>query len=816
MTSTTGTVGSRLDAARSRGMAHAGRLLGLQRGEAACVAWFFVYAFVLLVCYYQLRLLREPLLLTNGSAELKSYAQAVIAGVLMLLTPAYGVLFRRMAPQRLVHAVTGFFLVGIVAFYVLGTAGFDIGFAYYVWVGVFGVTMLAQFWAHTAHSLNVGSGQRLFPAVMTGATLGALVGAAIASDLFSWLGTWNLLLVAGGLLAATLPLVKITHGAVPPESRRRRFEDGAGVRRRGSFALVLGDGYLIAIAGVVVILNCVNTTGEYLLTAHVLRHTDALLRVDPALDRSELIATFYGGYYLMVNAVTVVLQLVLAGRLFRWLGVPGAILVLPIVALIGYGALVFFPVFTLIHWVKVAENGVDYSVMNTARHALFLPLPTAQQYQGKTAIDGFFWRLGDLVQAGVVYVGVNWMGFGLEQFAALNAILAIAWIALTARVAQQYRRQVAREARAPRAFRAGRLAAAALGLVATAATPLAAAERINAPAAAEPTGLGTASEAAPAASSLFATDQPLTLELSMDRKTFCRDPERPHCEDAGAVLLYHAADGAIVPIDVKVRSRGRWRNETGDCPLPALFVFFDQESAAGTPFGGQSMLPLTTHCRDQNDYEQYVLKEYLAYRIYNLLTTKSLRVRLARITYRDFAHPGKATTRFGFFTEHFDSLAARNLASVWHAGPVDVAKVDPQELATFALFQYMIGNTDWSAVYGHNTVALHAASGALSVVPYDFDFSGLVEAAYAGPAPQLPIRSVRQRLFRGFCTPTPDWDAVFAAFAADRESVAELLADVPGLARKPRERASSYLDEFFASLQSPAARTEIAAGCRPR
>ena len=119
---------------------------GVRTGELASAALFFAYAFVLLVCYYQLRLLREPLLLTDGSAELKSYAQAAIAATLMVLVPIYGAAFKRAAPHQLVRFITAFFVANLAAFYVLGTAGFDIGFAYYVWVGVFGVTMLAQFW----------------------------------------------------------------------------------------------------------------------------------------------------------------------------------------------------------------------------------------------------------------------------------------------------------------------------------------------------------------------------------------------------------------------------------------------------------------------------------------------------------------------------------------------------------------------------------------------------------------------------------------------------------------------------------------------
>ena len=632
---------------------------------------------------------------------------------------------------------------------------------------------------------------------MLGATLGGLVGAALANSLFPVLGTWNLLLLAAGLLAATLPLVEVTSRAVPPASRRHHLEgnEAGAVSLRSGFALVLRDRYLVSLAVLVVLLNCVNTTGDYLLTEVVLRDTDLRLAAEPGLDKSALIAGFYGHFYFTVNVLTVVLQLLLVGRVFRWLGVAGAILVLPAFALLGYGVLAFLPIYSLIHFVKIAENGINYSVMNTARHALFLPLCAAHQYQGKTAIDGFFWRVGDLAQAAVVYAGLHWLGFGLVQFAALNAIVAIAWLGLAIRVARQYRARAGSQLEVSRR-RAGPVAIAALGLAVVAAAP-SAAEGASAPTEPE----------------LFATDVPLSLELTIDRAAFCREP-RDGCGDARGTLLYHAPNGAALPIDVTVRSRGRWRRETGNCQLPALFVFFDAQTAAGTPFAGHPMLPLTTHCHGGAKYEQYVLKEYLAYRIYNLLDAKSLRVRLATITYRDAAEPENGTTRFGFFTEHFDSLALRTSARVWRAKAIDLERVDGQELATLALFQYLIGNADWSAVYGHNTVALQDANETVNVVPYDFDFSGLVDSSYALPPPELSIRTVRRRVFRGFCTPAPDWAVLFDAFKERQPAIMELTASIPGLEAAHRERASAYLGSFFDELSSTGDRARIQAACR--
>jgi hypothetical protein len=132
-----------------------------------------------------------------------------------------------------------------------------------------------------------------------------------------------------------------------------------------------------------------------------------------------------------------------------------------------------------------------------------------------------------------------------------------------------------------------------------------------------------------------------------------------------------------------------------------------------------------------------------------------------------------------------------------------------------ALFEFMIGNTDWSAIYGHNVVATRDEAGAVRAVPFDFDFSGFVDAQYAGPPPGLPIQNVRQRLFRGVCTPQPDWDAVFAAFEARHADITALIADFQGLDATHRARALEYVESFYTLIASPERRTDaIVAACR--
>ena len=418
----------------------------LRRDEVASVALFFLTAFLILVAYYILKTLREPLLLVAATAEMKSYAYATIALILLVAIPLYGQLFRRTSKRQLTRWLTGFFIANLLVFYALGQAGWNIGFAYYVWVGIVSLMVTAQFWGYAADTYNTASGQRLFPVIMLGATLGGVVGPIVAATLFEKLGAWNLMLIVGVLLAATLPLYGPARDAVPAKSRHAAVAlEPPRTHLMGGLSMVMRDHYLFLLAALIVLLNWVNTTGEYILAEVVIRYADAMIRVDAGLDKGELIARFYGGFYFAVNLCTVLIQMLVVARLFRWLGLGGSILVLPIVVFVGYGLIAFVPIFAVIRVFKIVENSTDYSLMNTARHALYLPLTPSHKYEGKTAIETFFWRLGDLIQAGVVFAGLHWLAFGVEQFAMLNMALALIWILVALRLGRLYAEQAAQQ-----------------------------------------------------------------------------------------------------------------------------------------------------------------------------------------------------------------------------------------------------------------------------------------------------------------------------------------------------------------------------------
>ncbi len=430
------------------------RLLSLvtrvRPGEGRTAFLFFLHAFLLLSSYQVVKALREAFMLTKFSAETRSYAVALIALVLMFVVPLYGWVRRRLDGARLLRAVTIFFVVTMPIFAFLASTGVSIAFAFFVWVSIYGVMVVSQMWAFAADSFNVKSGQRLFVVIMLGANLGALTGAKLTQLLAGSLSPIGLMLLAAVVLGATLFLAGPERAAVPEGSRAISAEHGRPVPRLlGGIGLVLRDRYLLLIALLVVLLNWINTTGEFILADFV--KADAVARVAAsggALDLGTLITAFYGDFQFWVTLVSFGIQLFLVSRIFQAVGVRGALLIHPLIVAAGYGLLAlapmlggFVPIFSLLRLLKIAENGIDYSLMNTTRQALFLPVDRDSKYDGKTAIDTFFVRFGDLIQALAVYIGLNHLHWDAPKFALLNLVLAFGWIALAVALGRGFSRK---------------------------------------------------------------------------------------------------------------------------------------------------------------------------------------------------------------------------------------------------------------------------------------------------------------------------------------------------------------------------------------
>lgn len=416
-------------------------LTKIRHNEGRSIFIFFAYGFLLLFSYYLLKPLRESLILVEFSAETRSYAVATIALALLVIIPLYGRVARSTTRNQLVQWIAGFFAFNLVIFSLMGFAGVQFGFIYFVWVGIFGVMIVAQFWAFATDSYSVKSGQRLFPVIMIGTSVGALAGAQASKLLFPVLQAYGLMILAALILTGTLFLPRLARSAVPGESRTPR--SAADGRTQGDpmtgFGVVFQDRYLRLIALFVVLLNWINSTGEFILAEVVVEHVDSLIAAgQTGIVKSEYLAAFYGDYIFWFTFTGLVFQVFLVSRIYCYIGVRGALLILPIIAVIGYGLLAFIPVFSIFRAVKILENSTDYSIMNTTRHALYLPTSSRAKYEGKTVIDTFFWRFGDLIQALFVFAGLNWWSFGIEHFALLNMVLGMCWIALAVVIGREY------------------------------------------------------------------------------------------------------------------------------------------------------------------------------------------------------------------------------------------------------------------------------------------------------------------------------------------------------------------------------------------
>jgi hypothetical protein len=327
---------------------------------------------------------------------------------------------------------------------------------------------------------------------------------------------------------------------------------------------------------------------------------------------------------------------------------------------------------------------------------------------------------------------------------------------------------------------------------------------------------------------LFESHALLELTMPVNFDTLCRPSQDPECDYLPTVFEYRDAAGNHRSVRIGIRRRDGWRAQRTNCQVPTLFVRFPGEDTRGTPFEGQTELALTSHCGKgispdnvpsatlPDDFERYAVNEYLGYRLYNLFTEVSLRVRLARITYANPDNPRRSITNDAFFAEHFESLARRVEAELLPARSVDPARLDTRAADQMALFHFMIGNTDWSIAEQENVIILQFPGGEHVPVLYDLDLSGLVNAHYARPAPGLPIESVRQRYYLGYCHPDTDWTALFAKFRALEGDIARMVLETPRLGRGDRRAVGAYLDSFYEILDSPEARQRrIVEACQP-
>ena len=321
---------------------------------------------------------------------------------------------------------------------------------------------------------------------------------------------------------------------------------------------------------------------------------------------------------------------------------------------------------------------------------------------------------------------------------------------------------------------------------------------------------------------LYSSDEVLKIRLEAPFARLLDEYEAAGHYRASMVVK---GGGDSLELAIHVQARGKARLRTGICNFPGLMLYFDDSPVDGTPFDGHDILPLTTHCRtDRRWFEQYMLLEYLTYRTYTELTDLSLRVRLARIEYVDSDREMHVTTKYGFFLEHWDNMAARNGWVRVQAPVIPPQEYDLAQRNLFEVFQYMIGNTDWSMALAapddsyccHNAVPVGDPAGPVFPVPFDFDQAGIVNPPYAIPSPTLSITRVRQRLYRGFCDTNDRLDGTLDRFRQERPAI-EALFQLEALSDRARKQAEEYLEGFFNVIDDAnAAQRDLAGRCRTK
>lgn len=408
--------------------------------ERRMVVLLSIDLFILLSVYYMLKVVREPLILLDGGVVSRNAARGAQALILFVLVPLYGWLANWMPPRRLVIVVFGFFLTSLLTFPLLARLQVPLGFAFFVWLGIFSITAVAQFWSLANDLFSEEEGKRLFPVIAAGATVGAVAGSQIVVLGSRVLGPLGLILVAAGMLGACLWITQaVRHAAERHGPVTAREAANPSMESHGGFRLVMRDRYLLLIGLCVLVLNLINTTGDQVMALLVQAHASAL----PGREaRAQFMMSFYGNLQTWVSVLTAALQVFVVGRVLRFTGIRGAVLVMPLLAFTGYALLAALPALVVTRGLKIFENSTEYSLQNTVQQVLFLPTSRDTKYKGKAATDTFFVRFGDMASWGLVSVALH-AGWGPQALSLVNVGASVVWLGLVLLLAERYRKLAA-------------------------------------------------------------------------------------------------------------------------------------------------------------------------------------------------------------------------------------------------------------------------------------------------------------------------------------------------------------------------------------
>ena len=427
-------------------------------GEGTTAILMFANVFLILCAYYFIKPLREGWIAVSdieglSKMEVKAYSSFVQTFFLLFIVGWYGHLSEKWDRSTLVTRTTLFCISNMIIFWFLQPGFFFealpvSGVFFYLWVGMFGVFIVAQFWTFCADIYNDEKGKRLLPLIAIGATSGAAFGSEIVDRLVgSGLVPTEALLLAGIIpLSASIILTRIVdtrqRQAANNQPSQTVQDKGEGKDKQQGLdflfngaKLVFKSRFLLAIACLTLLNNWVNTNGENLLFQVVQNNlTEQTIAQGITEQKSILLfirdgtTAFYGNFFFWVNVAALLLQSVFASRLLKYGGFGVIIMFLPVVALLSYSVMALIPVLLVVKIMKIAENSVDYSINNTARHVLWLPADSATKFHGKPAIDTLYVRMGDGFAALTVLIGVQVLTLSTTQFFVFNIFLVFIWL----------------------------------------------------------------------------------------------------------------------------------------------------------------------------------------------------------------------------------------------------------------------------------------------------------------------------------------------------------------------------------------------------
>jgi AAA family ATP:ADP antiporter len=429
-------------------------------GEAGTAFLLTLNVFLLLLAYYLIKPVREALVISSHGPFVRSSLAAAQAILFIFVIKGFSRLASKVPRHLLITWVTLFFISNLVLFYLLKVWGVPVGtraIAFFIWVGIFNVMTVAQFWSFAADVYTDEAGKRLFPMIAVGATCGPVLGSKIAGFVMKPLKTHfdsGLMLMTAGVLCLCIVLTIVIHKREIRKVRERAAKSDAEalvegqakerpLPKGGGFRLIFKSRYLLFYALLILCLNYVNYMGEN-IWGKVAKDT-AVKAVETHqtgdMTEAQVEAAAYADYQFLYNLIAMIVQLFLVSRIFKWLGVGGALLILPLVALGGYGLAGGLGVSLLfMKWAKGFENGVDYSLMNTTKGALFLVTSREEKYKGKAAADTFFYRTGDALAAATFIIGMQFLHFKLEHLALINVVVTLVWLLFGWLLIGEYRR----------------------------------------------------------------------------------------------------------------------------------------------------------------------------------------------------------------------------------------------------------------------------------------------------------------------------------------------------------------------------------------